>query len=437
MVTRARVFVATTEGPSEIQHIIEEDPEVRSVICLNGTSEALPVSRDYESFVRKPTGVVERLFDHPSYRVDVSRRISNGQSWQLGMLVAHALHAEGRLATKDETANEVYWVTGEVRHSLDVMPIDHIRDKLRQSETLFDGLARLQTKLTILVPANNREEAEAEFHALGLNMPDASVEGIRHWDEFASGVQAETLPVARTKLWRRLAIILFAVMLPISALALIGFWWKNSVPNLASIPLQPPLPSSKKAQSAVTETANAPDTAVKSPEIVSNVPMAAPAIVVSAVEKRAPAGSGCGRLRLTGDSTVNSEIPASSPEGFEARPAAGLCQVEFRIANPSQEPRPIWVYLRSTIDGATPVTMMGMVPLGVPLALKATADPWSNGKPWKATLIIASDFPDMPQVDDGLASLGVDAVVERLTTVGIKPKVLTYTAGGSAEPRFR
>jgi hypothetical protein len=437
VVTRARVFVATTEGPSEIQHIIEEDPEVRSVICLNGTSEALPVSRDYESFVRKPTGVVERLFGHPSYRVDVSRRISNGQSWQLGMLVAHALHAEGRLATKDETANEVYWVTGEVRHSLDVMAIDHIRDKLRQSETLFDELARLQTKLTILVPANNREEAEAEFHALGPNMPDASVEGIRHWDEFPSGVQAATLPVARTKSWRRVAVILLAVMLPISALALIGSWWKNNVPNLASIPIQPPLPSAKKVPPTRAETAIPSDMVAKSPEIVSNVPITVSAIILSAVEKRAPAGSGCGRLRLTGDPTVNSEITSSSPGGFDVRPAAGLCEVEFRVANSSQEPRTVWIRLSTTIDGAAPVTTTQLVPPGASLGITATADPWGNGKPWRATLMILDDLQDAGQIGNEMASLGVDAAVERLNMLGFKPKVLTYNAEATKEPRFR
>jgi len=29
------------DGPAEVQRIVEEAPDVRSVICLNGTAEAL------------------------------------------------------------------------------------------------------------------------------------------------------------------------------------------------------------------------------------------------------------------------------------------------------------------------------------------------------------------------------------------------------------
>ncbi|HJP53297.1 MAG TPA: hypothetical protein QF556_01070, partial [Rhodospirillales bacterium] len=86
-----RVYIATTQGPSEVQRIAEEDPKVRSVVCLDGTSEALPISAAYDAFVRKPTGVIEKNFGHSVYRLDVSERISDGKSWQLGFFAAHAL----------------------------------------------------------------------------------------------------------------------------------------------------------------------------------------------------------------------------------------------------------------------------------------------------------------------------------------------------------
>ena len=444
MVTTARVFVATTEGPSEIQHIVEEDPEVRSVICLNGTSEALPVSRDYDSFVRKPTGVIESVFGNPSYRVDVSRRISSGRSWQLGLLLAHALHAEKRLATKDEPADEIYWVTGEVRHSLDVMRVDHVRDKIRQSEALFEGLAHLRSKLTILVPATNLDEAEAELSALGLNRPDVSVEGISRWDEFGIPWPAKTPPAAGKFTQKRLAIILLAIAVPIAAATFLASWWKSAPLQSASVPLQPPLPSAlppavhtEKLLEPLpippppvglppTEQAAVPVVA-QSPVIASTPPPEA-AATVSAVERRAPPGLGCGRLRLTGDATVSTETVASSGR-FDARPSAGLCEVEFRVANPSKQPRLIGALMRSTIDGTAPLSLKEMVAPGAFISLKVTPDAWSNGKAWTATLVVV----DLPA--------GADVSMERPEELagvkGLNPQVLTYTAEAPEEPRFR
>ena len=70
--TAVRVFVATTVGPSEVQAIVSEDAP-KSVICLDGTTEKLPVSRAYDEFVAKGTGIVAQMFGGTSYRVDVAR----------------------------------------------------------------------------------------------------------------------------------------------------------------------------------------------------------------------------------------------------------------------------------------------------------------------------------------------------------------------------
>ena len=435
MVSRVRVFVATTEGPSEIQHIIEEDPDVRSVICLNGTSEALPVSRDYDSFVRKPTGIVERLFGHPSYRVDVSRRISNGQSWQLGVLIAHAFLSEGRLASKNETADEVYWVSGEVRHNLDVMSVDHIRDKLRQSEELFDGLERLNTTLTIIVPNANLDEADAEFRSLGNNRQDVILKGIAHWDEFETGSNSAPSTPARNS-WRRIVFLLLATLVPLTAAAVGVSWWKEGHQNVTDLPLQPPLPPTKPAIAHQVAEAVKPSepAAPKADKAQADVPVP---IFISAIEKRAPAGSGCGRLRLTGGSTVNSEIGLNQNGGFDTRSALGLCEVEFHVANPTHMPRTIWVYMHSSNDGTPPTATSQILSPETSFALKVIADPWSKGKPWSAILIVASDIADGTVLGDELASLEPDAVIPHLEMIGIKPKVMTYSAVAPESPRFK
>ena len=51
--------------------------------------------------------------------------------------------------------------------------------------------------------------------------------------------------------------------------------------------------------------------------------------------------------------------------------------------------------------------------------------------------MIVDDLQDGAQIGNEIASLGADAVVERLNMLGFKPKVLTYNAEATKEPRFR
>lgn len=182
-----RVYIATTEGPVAVQRLAEEDPEIRSVVCLNGTSEALPISAAYDAFVRKPTGVIERLYGHPSFRMDVSGPISAGRSWQLGALVVHALHAKGMLAGKDQAADQALWLTGEVDHELGIRRVTQVEEKLIHSSDLFHELREQGIPLT-LISAKSQDglndappgagliqasQAQEVFQALGLEEPDA------------------------------------------------------------------------------------------------------------------------------------------------------------------------------------------------------------------------------------------------------------------------
>lgn len=150
-----RVYIATTAGPVAIQRISKEDPVVRSVVCLNGTSQSLPISRAYDGFVRNPTGVVERSFGHSAFRVDVDRAITDGNSWQLGLFVAHALAEEGRLAGPEDKVENVIWLSGELDRDLNVRPVRHIEEKLNASRALFDQLLHEDIRLFCFIPAGD------------------------------------------------------------------------------------------------------------------------------------------------------------------------------------------------------------------------------------------------------------------------------------------
>jgi hypothetical protein len=167
-VTAVRVYVGTTEGPAEIQRLTEESPDIRSVVCLDGKAVALPISGDYDSFVRRPTGVVERLYGHSAYRMDVAARITDGLSWQLGALLAHALHAAGRLASGTSPAGSAAWATGEVDVALAVRRVDAVPRKLHTSADLLRGFAATRTPVLVLVPRENAADARAALDELHL-----------------------------------------------------------------------------------------------------------------------------------------------------------------------------------------------------------------------------------------------------------------------------
>src|SRR5215468_4574974 len=128
---KVRVLIPTTNGLVEILLLTREDPVIgRSVACIGGTTETADIAAGYHAFVASPTGLIERLFGHRCYRLDVSGRIDAGASWQLGVLVAHALHAQGRLALERDTAARTIWATGSVRTvDLTVGAVSHIPEK--------------------------------------------------------------------------------------------------------------------------------------------------------------------------------------------------------------------------------------------------------------------------------------------------------------------
>jgi len=108
-------------------------------------------------------GVIEKNYGHSVYRVDVSERISDGKSWQLGLFLAHALFSVNRLAGKGENTERAVWVTGEVDRDLNVNPVDHVEEKLRQSAPLFAELKAAGISLTIFMPQTNALELKETY----------------------------------------------------------------------------------------------------------------------------------------------------------------------------------------------------------------------------------------------------------------------------------
>ena len=137
-----KVFIPTTRGTVRVLSITREAPEIRSVICIGGSFEALPVSGSYDQFVRRPTGVVEKLLGEGSYRTDLDGPVTQGDSWQLGILLAHMLEKSGGLLDLRcaPHGNGVIWASGEVSPAMDIRPVDHMRQKFSESRVQLQAL---------------------------------------------------------------------------------------------------------------------------------------------------------------------------------------------------------------------------------------------------------------------------------------------------------
>ena len=424
MVKRVRVLIATTEGPSEVQQITEEEPEVRSVICLDGTSEALPISADYESFVRKPTGVIERLYGHSSYRTDVSQPISGGRSWQLGLLAAHDLFAAGCLATKGVAAGEVLWVTGEVRHNLDIVGVDHAREKLRESAGQLRAAMGEGAGVTLLVPPANRADVEAEIDGLGLG-GGVQVETLQSWQR---GIRGSGGAGQARK--RRSALVVAALAV---AAAGYGAWtWfpADTAAGLDRLFGAPPSPEPSTAASAAPPR---PDPLPPPPRPAPQRPSAQSSLAVDvfAVELRPPAGSTCGGQRLTGGGLTETVVGRDASGEFPHRTARDLCDVEFRVRNTGAAARRVWIHVNPTLEGTRPRSSEATVDPGKELSLRVGASPWESGTPWNATVIVAVDPKAAVEMAD---QRGPQQVTAALRAANVPYEAVTYTAEAAVRP---
>lgn len=160
--TKIAIFVATTGGPAQVERLTPEFAP-HSMVCLRRGSDILPISDDYDDFVKRGSGVIEREFgpfDTASFRMDVSTGIGAGKSWQLGVFAAHAVAASdsATLADSEEAPDVVVWLTGEVDYDLGVGEVGHVAEKIEASWHLFEKWQKAGVAVLALVPAGQNFE---------------------------------------------------------------------------------------------------------------------------------------------------------------------------------------------------------------------------------------------------------------------------------------
>lgn len=163
MLSSIVLMVPTTTSPVRVTRLRKLPASVdQATLTLSGSSAALPVSARYSDFVRAPLGPIERSSGHGAWKAEVSASLDVGESWNLGMFLAHALKAYGRLQEQQGDAlgdtQQTVWATGAVDViDLRILPVSHIETKLRQA------LAATPAPALFLLPPDNLGDAPSEL----------------------------------------------------------------------------------------------------------------------------------------------------------------------------------------------------------------------------------------------------------------------------------
>ena len=160
------VLVPTTQNIVGFTDITVEDNNVSPIVCVNNSLTPLPISLDYNNFIKSPSGVVEKYTKISSYRLDLTNSIDRGESWQLGFLVAHLINHFGNLIfSKTEElipvdTDDILWCSGVVNANLDLDEVTHIKAKLLNSKQIFDEAIKQKKIIHLCVSKGNAKEVE-------------------------------------------------------------------------------------------------------------------------------------------------------------------------------------------------------------------------------------------------------------------------------------
>lgn len=115
----------------KVQHLAQLKGDVSSTVVLSDSSKKSKLADDYHAFVQRNSGIVNTFFDDSQYRLTLSEEIDFGESWHVGIFIAHLLFSHSRLATGDvKEGDEIIIASGEIDISThNVVQINHLAQK--------------------------------------------------------------------------------------------------------------------------------------------------------------------------------------------------------------------------------------------------------------------------------------------------------------------
>ena len=167
------VYIATTAGPVRIERITEEHVPQSNIFVGRGYVPLLPISKYYDSFV-SVGGPVARAFgpfNASSFRLDISDPIDTGNSWELGVFVAHGLAKAAQLAGTGEPVDGIILVTGRVDSDFNVGAVGHIEKKALAASECFEKKAGNKNPVTFFIPKGDSAKkinSAGEFRVISV-----------------------------------------------------------------------------------------------------------------------------------------------------------------------------------------------------------------------------------------------------------------------------
>lgn len=175
---KTHIFIATTQGLVAIQNITPiDDDDISSVVSVNGTSTTANISSSYHNFVKKGVGIIHQMFGACSYRVDISARIDQGNSWQVAMYLAHLAQSKGLLGNGEiNKGDTVICATGEVNTTnQQVLAVGEVPLKLKLAQPQLEQWAALGAQVHFIIPqANQNEVTKSPYIMLVSNLEQAA-----------------------------------------------------------------------------------------------------------------------------------------------------------------------------------------------------------------------------------------------------------------------
>jgi len=163
---KVHIFVATTQGLVAIQNITTiDDADISSIVSINGTSTTANISSAYHNFVKKGAGIIQQDFSACSYRINISKRIDQGNSWQLAFYLAHAAISKNMLGDGQvNIGDHVICATGEINTvTRDIQSISQIKLKQKLAATQIKQWHKQKIKVSFLVPDANAQEIDKQL----------------------------------------------------------------------------------------------------------------------------------------------------------------------------------------------------------------------------------------------------------------------------------
>jgi len=329
---KIRVYIPTTDGPVAVERITRE-PAAQSAVCVKRTTRVLPISAAYDAFVRAPSGVIEREFgpfETGAFRLDVSAAIGDGESWQLGVYLAHALAVEGRLAGPDDDCVQAIWATGAVDSDLRINSVSHVSEKIHLSQELVAELESAGVAVSAFVPLDNEAIADNTAADFDIAAVDTAEDILTSLQAAPSAVPAAPVvvnsPIEIPPTSGSRGIVAVWIVLGLNVFGAASWYLSQSdvrTDAATKTVVVKPQPVAKPPVKPVEKSSPTP---VAKPEIKKAITP----LTVGIAELRAPSGSHCAAVQFGTVKPVIVPLTGTGQKLSDSR-VEGLCGLEFSV----------------------------------------------------------------------------------------------------------